>query len=152
MKFIRKQKSGLKNQANANTANVGFSEKEDFKTKIPSEAQKREIFISIEENFHFIKTVLGDGIGLIDKTYMMHQNRMQVGLIYIDSLIDKKIVSNHIVEPLLKQSDALTCGQEDILEALNTRVILVPNTKASGQMEEVFSGLLSGSTQKKSKW
>ncbi len=145
MEFINKLRFGKKNQQSSNSADEDFAANEEISAQIPSEAQKREVFLTIDANIAFIKAVLGDGIGLIDKTYMM-QNRMQIGLIFIDSLTDKKIVSNEIVEPLLKENDALQFGQDNILETLKTNVIFAPNITVSDKMEEVFSGLLGGST------
>jgi len=76
----------------------------------------------------------------------MMQNRMQIGLIFIDSITDKMIVSSEIIEPLLKENDTLHFGQDDILEALQTRVLFAPDATISDQMEEVFTALLVGST------
>ena len=145
MELIKKLHAEKKDQQSSNSANEDFPINEDFKAKIPSEVQKREVCPTIDANIAFIKAVFGDGIGLIGRTYMM-QNRMQIGLIFIDSITDKMIVSSEIIEPLLKENDTLHFGQDDILEALQTRVLFAPDATISDQMEEVFTALLVGST------
>jgi spore germination protein KA len=145
MRLIKKPQLRKEKQHNSYTADEDSAANEDFTSKIPSDAQKRDIFSTIDANFAFIKSVLGNGIGLIDKTYMMRQSGIQIGLIYIDCLTDKKIMSSQIIEPLLKENSTLTPGQEDILEKIKTSVIFSPNASVTAQMEEVFTGLLDGS-------
>ncbi len=48
MRIIKKPQLGKKNQRNTN------ADSEEFRAEIPSKAQKRDIFSTIDENFAFI--------------------------------------------------------------------------------------------------
>ena len=140
MRFIKMLRFHKKETQNSPASN------KELASQIPSHAQERSVFPTIEENVEFIKEVFGDGIGIVYKELSINKNKNRISLIYIESLTDKKIVSSQIIEPILKGDFLTHFNHADLPEVLKTSVIIAPKTRTAEKMKEVFSGLMRGST------
>jgi spore germination protein KA len=139
MKIFNKSPKIIKRRKKRQTGNVNNS------AQLPSQEQERNIFPTIDENFGFINSILGSGIGLVRGKYCILDNKVQAGIAYIDNITDKKLVSSQIIEPLLKTNIDFNDGLDGILELIQSRIIYVPDTKISSQMKDMIDSLLNGS-------
>ena len=60
----------------------------------PSEAQNRIVFTTIDDNFGFLTSILGESIGLTQTKYDIFEGNAQVGISYIQNNIDMNMISN----------------------------------------------------------
>ena len=143
MKIYRKHAKTITNKKNNSSIN---DNNQNYSKQLPSKAQTRNLFGSIDENFGFINSILGNGIGLVEGKYSIFDGSVQIGVVYIDNITDKKLVSDQIIEPLLnaKINSETSCG--DTLLLIQSRFLYVPDTKRSNQMEQVIENLLLGYT------
>lgn len=120
--------------------------KDTYSTQLPSKAQERSVFLSIDKNFRFLNSILGQGIGLVEAKYEVLEGKAQVGVVYIDSMTDTKLISSQLIEPLLRWKVDYKTGLDDILMFMQSKLISIPNMKQSSQMKQVIDGLLNGKT------
>lgn len=121
--------------------------KENNSAQLPSKAQERNVFSTIDENFGFITSILGQGIGLVKAKYEVLEGKAQVGLAYIEGITDTKLVSSQVIEPLLQgEAEFQTGSFNNLLTVMQSKLISIPDTKQSSQMQQVVDGLLSGNT------
>jgi spore germination protein KA len=139
MQIYNKSPKIIKRKKSRQTGSVNTSE------QLPSQAQERNIFPTIDENFGFINSILGSGIGLVQGKYRILDDKVQAGIVYIDNITDKKLVSSQIIEPLLKANIDFESGLDGILELIQSKIIYVPDTKVSNQMKDMIDNLLNGS-------
>lgn len=132
MKIFRKFTKDI-----TNTKNKGI---------LPSQAQERSVFSTIDENFGLLKSIFGDGIGLVKGKYSILEDKVQAGVAYIESISDKELISRQIIEPLLIGKVDRKIGSDDILTLIQSKFISVPNMKRSSQMNQVVESLLNGDT------
>jgi len=120
------------------------------------------IFPTIDENFSYLKNLLGDGIDLIENKREIFENHMQIGLLYIDSMTDKEIIREHVLIPLInfkdkpyqseapihvvKLSEKLHKNPDDTLIFMQSRIISATDTKVESDMTAIVDSLLNGST------
>ncbi|MGE5328687.1 MAG: spore germination protein [Deltaproteobacteria bacterium] len=115
-------------------------------SKLPSQFIKRNIFSDVDENLDFIRNLVGNGMGLVTGNFDVLKGRLQVGIIYIESLSDKLSINQNIIRPLLEDNISIQNNYDDTLEIFKTQVIFNAEIKESNQMEEIVSKLLLGNT------
>jgi len=113
---------------------------------LPSKAQKRPVYSTIDENFGFLNSIISSTIGLTETKYELWNGKTHIGVAYIQSLADKELISSHIIKPLIEGNvnDAITA--DIIPDLIRTRFIHIPDTKKSNMMEEVIRSLYDGFT------
>lgn len=119
---------------------------ENHVTQLPSDAQERNIFSTIDENFGFLKSILGNGIGLVEGKYHILDGKVQMGVAYIESMSDKKLISNHIIEPLLRAKIDSRANLDEILMMIQSKYIFIPKMEKTDQMKRAVEGLFNGDT------
>lgn len=124
----------------------GNKNRENNSPQLPSEMQERGVFLTIDENFSFLKSIFGDGIGLVVAKYAVFEDRVQIGVAYIESIIDTKLLSSQVIEPLLRETDFKFGSSKNVFKVIQAKLISVPNLKQSNKMKEVLSALLNGKT------
>jgi spore germination protein KA len=134
--IIKKKKKTQKDNSN----------KVNTPAQLPSQAKERRAFLTIDENLGFIKSILGDGIGTVEAKYSIFDDKIQAGVIYIDNLADKKLISSQIIEPLLNAKLDFKAGIEDIFMTIQSKIIYVPDAKKSSQMTDIIDSILNGYT------
>ncbi len=120
--------------------------KEKYPTKLPSQAQERSVFATIDENFGFLNSIFGNGIGLVEGKYDVLEGKVQAGVAYISSISDRELISSKIIKPLLEGKLDFNFNSQDIPHLIQSRFIAVPKIKQSDQMTQIVEGLFNGDT------
>jgi len=115
-------------------------------SKTPSEAQNGAIFPTIDENHALLVSILGNGIGLAFTKYDIFEKTAQIGIAYIQSLVDKNLISSHIVKPLIESKIDTVFDQQQISTLIQSKFIQIPDIKKTGEIKQVMDYLLTGHT------
>jgi spore germination protein KA len=110
----------------------------------PSEAQNRIVFTTIDDNFGFLTSILGESIGLTQTKYDIFEGNAQVGISYIQNNIDMNMISSYIVKPLIKCKADFLIDANQLPVILQSKLIHVPDVTKSKEMNQIVSGLLTG--------
>ena len=102
--------------------------------------------LTVDENLLFLKKFFGNGIDLVENKYEIFSNHLSVGLAYIESVTDHKVVMEHLVMPLLQCSNSMYEGPDNILQLLQTRTISATDTHQTSDMSQVIGCILNGDT------
>ncbi len=114
--------------------------------KAPSKAQNGAISHAIDENHAFLVSVLGNGIGLTFTKYDILEKKAQVGIAYIQSIVDKNLISSHIVKPLIESKIDTVLDQQHISMLIQSKFIQIPDIKKTCEMKQLMDYLLTGYT------
>lgn len=81
-----------------------------------------------------------------DITYrkIRKNGELQWLLIYADSLVDKKIIEEHVLKPLISNGMSFEDGEPDKIEVLDDRTISVEQTKLTSKVTDVVRHVLKG--------
>lgn len=109
---------------------------------------KRKIYQNIKENKDYLNSTLGDGIGLIHASYVVLEGNFKIGVAYIEGMIDKKLISYQVLEPLMQRSfdRSFITDDIDISTILKTRYILATHVTISSEFKNIINGLMHGNT------
>lgn len=122
------------------------------KSKNPSQPSKgQKLTGSLKKDLEFLKNMLGTSFDIIYHEFTMGtQGRPKAVLVMIDGLVEKKVIQEHIIKPLM--IDSRNVPQEhgifpnyNINDISNT-LISVENTKVITTFEEIIEAVLSGDT------
>ena len=141
MKIYRKPRK-ITSKKNKSVSN----DRVEYSTQLLSQAQEDTIFSTIDENFEFLKSILGNGMGLIVGKYDILEGKVQTGVVYIEGITDKKLISSQVIKPLLEGRVDFNLDFDDILWLMQSKFILIPNTRKCSQMKLVVDSLLNGDT------
>lgn len=136
----------LKKIANSKAEKKKSENEENVSKEQAHEEQVQSIFPTIDENLMFLDSHFGNGIGLVKAKYDILQNTTQIGLVYIESVSDKVLIGNQIIEPLLRAKVDTNTPIADIVNLLQTKFICTPDTKKNNDMNQVIESLLNGSS------
>jgi spore germination protein KA len=105
-----------------------------------------KVFPTIDENFNFLLSNLGNNSNLIEGKYDILGNSTKAGIAYINDISDKKYIGSMIIKPLLNETIDTEKEHNDILTIIQSKLICAPDIKKSSNMEDIVKGLLSGNT------
>lgn len=96
-----------------------------------SDFQIRDIDNSVNENLTFIKNQLGESIGISEGKFDALGGKIEIGIMFIRSLCDKKMVNDQVISPLLigrlsdnpKDVDICILVQKQCISSLNTKIV-----------------------------
>lgn len=114
------------------------------KAAIISGEQEKSIFPTITENFEFLSNSIGDGIGLSEREYSVLGGKVKIGITYIESLVDVKLISSWIIEPVLKGEIDPETDLIDIPTLLQLKLIYSPDVKTIESLKQVMEKLMNG--------
>jgi spore germination protein KA len=140
MKMFKKPKK----IANKKDTSINNS-KDNYSTKQLPQGHN-SIFFTIDENYNYLISILGNSIGLVEGKYDILDAQVQIRLVYMESIADKKLISNQVIKPLLGGKVDFKPGFDDIPLLIQSRLISLTNVKKSNQMQQVVDSLLSGNT------
>lgn len=112
----------------------------------PVPTPSNDILLSIDDNFSLIENRLGNGMGFVKAKYPILQNKVQIGLIFIESMSDKILISKNIIEPLVLSQDSPAPETADLLTWIKSKYIYIPNTCVVDNLEAAMDGLLHGNS------
>lgn len=100
----------------------------------------------VDENLNSIITILGDSADLVTRSLIMQTKpHKKAVIIFIDELINKDIVHEYIIRPLLNPPEDPE-GTFDLWEFAEKAVIQAGETKVVHNMDQVIDGILCGDT------
>jgi spore germination protein KA len=100
---------------------------------------------SLEQNIRLLKDLFGNVSDLVVRNLEITPTEVTGAVVWIDSLVDTKIISDHVLRPLisLKTRDQVEgIGLPTLLEFKNS--ITAAGTFESASMQQVVAGLLDG--------
>jgi spore germination protein KA len=109
-------------------------------------AQEKCIFSTVEENLYYIDNLFGKGIGLIDNSYEALGGRVKIGIAYIESMIDKELISRNVLMPLLQYDADLDGNVDDILNLIQSRLISATDIYNAYTIDQAVVSILNGDT------
>lgn len=107
--------------------------------------ERAYLFFSLEKNMQFILDILGKDIGLATGTYTL-EKQFRVGVAYIESIADHRIVSDQIIKPLIEAKFTPCPNLEDIPRQLQTKLLSTAGIQQSSKNAQVLESLLNGDT------
>lgn len=105
-----------------------------------------KVMPSIDENLLFIKNVLGESIGLKEWKFKILGENIEIGIAYIESICDKELVRQYIVDPLQNKSLNLNSSEYDIADAMQAFYLSSVNIRKANMMKELIDELFEGNT------
>jgi spore germination protein KA len=103
------------------------------------------ILPTVEENFSFVNRTVGITSDLVENVFYIFNGKIKAGLIYIELLTDKDLISRHVITPLLKNYD-LGKNSGEIIRLIKNKIITAANTYFTGDMQQVLNAILLGDT------
>ncbi|HEX3032728.1 MAG TPA: spore germination protein [Bacillota bacterium] len=101
---------------------------------------------SIAENFRALEETFGKDRGLIQATYELFQGKARVGVAYIKALADIRLISDRIVEPLLRDRCVPRSYLQQLPDYIQSHLITVPDTHQISDLPQAIAVLLDGNT------
>lgn len=108
--------------------------------------KKIKLYPSISENFTYLSSFFGDGIGLILSRNKIFKNQMQMGIAYIDSITDSVTLRDHVLYPLLHSKSEPGDNPDKVLQFIRSRVLSVTNLNTADDLTQIIKLVLSGYT------
>lgn len=107
--------------------------------------QPQKVFLTIEPNFMFLTGHFGNGIELINSKYSIGQNNTQIGISFIQTISDKKLIDKQIIEPLLKTTTIVDSPAQTYV-LLKSKLIYIPGIRDESSLDQIIIALLNGDT------
>lgn len=128
-----------------------FMLQEEKKTSPGTAPQTRMLQKNLEANLQEIAQLLGNSSDVGIRKFMFGSGHgIPAAIIYIDGMVDKNIVNNHILRPLLIElrmtalNQTLTIG--NLKEILENQVLSVGEIKRAASCEALVEAVLQGNT------
>lgn len=118
------------------------------KKSIPHEENKIDWYLtkSITENINLIKTIFeNDDTVVFRKFEGGNEYKLKFCLIFVDGMIDNKIVNENIIEPIMKISDK-NIASNNILNSLKNNIIVSNTVEIKEDSNKIISDILVGNT------
>jgi len=115
-------------------------------SELPSQVQVRNVFSTVDENFGFLTSLLGNGIDLIQGKYDILEGKVQAGVAYIQSITDKELISNQVLRPLLKGKVDVNTNFDMISMLIKSTFLSASKIQETSEMKQVVESLLNGDT------
>ncbi|QHT63756.1 spore germination protein [Paenibacillus lycopersici] len=123
---------------------------------LPRKQQSPPAFINSEpmpplsnraaDNADAIRTLLGNPSDLSVRSFAVGANKHPCILICVDGLVDKTMVNDQILKPMmLRFEDAETPEPDELAAMLEQEVLSVTDVEAAVSMDDVVLGIMSGS-------
>lgn len=126
---------------NQNTANSGNNK------EINESIENKKLDKLLSNNISLFKNIFKDDETLIIREF---QNRWlksaQCCIIYIDGMIDRKIINENIIEPVLSSDLSQDIKNDDLLEELRKKVIDSNNVVSETEINKIVNSIINGET------
>ena len=111
-----------------------------------SNLETMKIMRSIDENLLFIKNALGESIGLKESKFKILGENIEAGIVYIESICDKELVRQHVVDSLQNTSVNFDFSGNDITTVIQAVYLSSVNVRKTNMMKKLIDELLKGNT------
>jgi len=100
----------------------------------------------LEENINTIKQIFTSDETIIFRKFdSMNNDRIKCCAIYIDAMIHKELMEEHIIKPIIL-SNFTEDSCSDILKVIEHKVIFSGGINRTGSLREIIDGILYGNT------
>ncbi|HBV98979.1 MAG TPA: spore germination protein [Desulfotomaculum sp.] len=109
--------------------------------------EKLPVSKRLAENLDILKNVLGLNSDVVFRTFRIElANRAEAVLVYVDGMIEKKIISAEIIKPLMLESRmaGMGCSKEQLLDLVENSGITASGVKHANFMGNVVASVLYG--------
>lgn len=117
---------------------------------LPSQKQVRRVSSTLKENLHFLSNLLGDDKELVVGKFEISGSQEKAGIVYISSMVDKFMVNQHILTPLMLDSyrgkSRPKLRSRYRLDDIRSSLLTSMDLKETEQMPDVVEGVLKGNT------
>ncbi len=104
----------------------------------------------LEENIKKVKTIIGNSKDVVIREFIIESNPDISGaIIFVDGLVNAKIINDDIIKPLMYDSRRNEKEAEfhgNIMERIKNSMLSVGEIEETGNTEGIVSGFLSGDT------
>lgn len=108
---------------------------------------------SLHRNLELFHQRLMDSSDLVFREFTVGAHRLPAALIFVDGLVDKTMIDEHILEALMLKSlskveklDSGCTGAQEVMQCLKERAVSVGEVRASREVEDMVIFILSGDT------
>ncbi len=110
-----------------------------------------DIYKNIDDNINFLNKKFNDCGDIVQrKLYIGEKTDIPIYIVYIDMLVDRKIVEDNIIYPLMYRIKQLPPKRDelktDLFHALVNGGLATADLKLSDNLEDVENGIMSGDT------
>ncbi|WP_208591135.1 spore germination protein [Gracilibacillus suaedae] len=119
----------------------------DLNSKTLDQKQKKSIISSLEESIKHLNETLGNSDDfVVRKISVGKEEDINIGIFYIEGLVDTERVSDFIIEPLMFdfQEDESIHSKQDLLTVIKDSTIAVGDIQDVSDYESLVSSLASG--------
>lgn len=103
-----------------------------------------KVFPAVDDNIAYLTSLLGEGIGLITSKYQVFDNRLEMGILYIQSISDDEVIRNHVLQPLLNYTGKMNSEPDKTLTSIQTHIISVADTQVVYDLNQVTDLVIKG--------
>lgn len=104
----------------------------------------------LESNLNHITNILGDSEDIVVRRFEFgHGEGVQAALIFVDGMVDKKIISEDILKPLMYETllfDKRDQSNMSDISKLERTLLTVGDVKTNSDMDFLLDGLFAGDT------
>lgn len=100
----------------------------------------------IDINIDHIKNILSEPNDLVTRKFTIGGTNHRAALVYIESLVDSRLVHNDIFKNLLIKRDSLPEKPEELLDVLYDEIILATDIETGYTFDEVLEAIMYGKT------
>lgn len=108
-------------------------------------ASDNKIFSTVDENMSFIKSCFGDGINMVESRHEILKNHIPIGLVYIETISDKKTIMEHVVKPMLMCNNTSCPKNCDAVQFISSCVITFTGISQTDDRNVILQSIMNGS-------
>lgn len=106
--------------------------------------KKVKLFPSLDENFTYLISFFGNGIGLVVSQKEVFKSQLQVGLSYLDSITDHVLIQDHVLFPLLNSKSDPSDDPDQALRFIKSHILSVSNLNTADDLTQIVKLMLRG--------
>lgn len=111
------------------------------------ESNKKQLNKSLEKNITMFKDIFAnDNTIIFRKLETLKPNSINCCLIFVDGMIDKEIVNENILLPIMKNEIDKSIDKSYILDFLIKKIIISDDIKKSTEIDEIIGCIVYGDT------
>jgi len=120
-------------------------------TSNDGEKQKKKLSGCLDIDLAILKNILGESNDISYRKFQIGLGKeTQAALVFVDGLVDKKMIHDHILRPLMVESSISNRKQElsdnHLLFQIESKIISLGETKQLKNLDDLVDGVLSGNT------
>lgn len=100
----------------------------------------------LDENLKFLKELLKDSHDIVYRDIYVNDDYAHILMVYIDGMIEKEIVNNQILKPLMAKGNNDVYPKDICADVLKDKFLTASQIKIEKSYDKLLLSLLSGST------